>query len=103
MLRFWIVRTVGLPPFFPLARAAVNPACVRSLMRFRSNSTNAPKIRTSPNMHKNGLNHDPSFGMKDLGHGAALNMVGLHYFLLGQGWVLYLFSSLLALHHTLSS
>ncbi len=28
-------------------------------------------------------------------------MVGLHYFLSGQDWLLYLFSSLLALHHTL--
>jgi hypothetical protein len=34
----------GSAAFFPLARAAVSPTCVRSLIRFRSNSASAPKI-----------------------------------------------------------
>src|SRR5919106_2759535 len=35
---------VGLPPFRPLALAAVRPAVVRSRIGFRSNSASAPKI-----------------------------------------------------------
>ena len=38
------VRALGLPPFRPLALAAVSPAVVRSLIRFLSNSASAPKI-----------------------------------------------------------
>src|SRR3990172_6181305 len=34
----------GRPPFLPRALAATRPACVRSLMRLRSNSAIAPKI-----------------------------------------------------------
>jgi hypothetical protein len=36
------VRALGLPPLRPLARAAVNPAVVRSRIKFRSNSARAP-------------------------------------------------------------
>ena len=38
------VRALGLPPLRPLALAAIRPAVVRSLIRFRSNSAKAPKI-----------------------------------------------------------
>jgi hypothetical protein len=35
---------LGLPPFFPLALAAVKPAVVRSRIKLLSNSAKAPKI-----------------------------------------------------------
>ena len=41
---FFGVSAFGLPPFRPLALAAINPACVRSRIISRSNSASAPKI-----------------------------------------------------------
>ena len=42
--KLFTYRSIGRPPVLPLALAAANPACVRSLIRLRSNSASAPKI-----------------------------------------------------------